>query len=176
MMLNDVALENTGDIPSLEDLKKKNPDEFSFLTLSLPNYTIDKLIEYSILVYKNPKYVNGIISNAVDDFCNKLCLQHQTTSLTFDDREYIRRDVLKKLKSIAEYFETSSTFPKLRTQSIKAAIDAVLGRVDARTKNKYIHCIKTWIKKAKGQEVYYNSELDLTGFKEAVLKKFEDRY
>jgi len=174
-MLNDVALKNTGDIPSLEDLKKKNPDEFSFLTLNLPNYNIIKLIEYSILVYKNPKYVNGIISNAVEDFCNKLCLQHQTTSLTFDGRENIRRDVLLKLKAIAEYFEIFHSFPCLSTQSIKKGIDTVLGQVDLRTQKKYLNCIKKWIKETKRQELYYDSEINLTGFKQAILKKLDEQ-
>jgi len=175
-MFHDVVPKITVQIPSLDELKKNSPDANVAVTVNLPTYALIEMLKFAVLKYKDTKYVKGIIVNAIDDYFKKMKLQHHTTSLSFDDREYIRLDVLLKLKSIAEYFETYSTFPKLHTQSIKAAIDAILGRVDTRTKSKYIHCIKTWIKKAKGQEVFYNSELDLTGFKEAVLKKFDDRY
>ena len=60
-----------------------------------------------------------------------------------------------------------------KIHTIKQSIETVLGRVDPRTKDKYLNCIKTWLRKAKGKEAYYNSELDLSGFKQAVLIKLE---
>lgn len=178
MLLHDVAAKNSAEnqIPTLDEVNSKDPDGTTSITINLPNDKLKKLLQLSIIMYKDLNYVNGIISNAIDDLIDKIQLQHQTTSLTFNGEEKIRKDVLLKLKSIAEYLETLPNYPIFQTQKIKQAIDTVLGRVDPRTKEKYLKCFKAWLRKAKGQESYYYSDLDLSGFKQAVLTKMENPF
>ena len=178
MLLHDVVEKNSVEnkIPTLDEINSKDPDGTTSITINLPNYQLKELLELSIVKYKNLNYVNGIISNATDDLIKKIRLQHQTTTLTFNGEEKIRSDVLLKIKAIAEYLETLPNFPILRIHKIKQSIDVVLGRVNYRTKDKYVGCIKTWLRNAKGQESYYNSDLDLSGLKQAVLNKMENPF
>ena len=176
MLLYDVEVKNSvkRQIPTLDEISRRDPEEMNSIVINLPNYKIRELLELSIYKYKDQKHVNGIISNAIDDLIKKIQLQHHTTSLTFKGEERIRKDVLLKLKSITEYLETLPNYPILTIQKIKQSIGAILGSADSRTKEKYLRCFQTWLRKAKGQESFYNSNLDLSGFKQAVLTKMEN--
>ena len=172
MMLYDAVTVNN--IPSLNEIKEKNPDGFTLIEISCPNYQLKTLLELAITKYKDTKYVAGIIANAVADYCEKEQLQHHAASLTFKGKSKIKRDVLIKLKLIAEYYETCDVYPKLSVQLLKKGIDIILGPVDPRTKKNYVNCLKSWLKQSKGQQVIYYSQVDLTGFKKAVMKKIDD--
>jgi len=176
MLFNDVVEQSsiTNQIPNLDEIRQKDPDGITTVTINFPNHRLGDLIELSLVKFKDSKYLNALIVNATADLIKKNRLQHYTTSLTFNGEENIRKDVLQKLKAIAEYLETLTNFPELKIQEIKKTVDLVLGRTCQRTREKYFGCLKVWFKEAKGMESYYDSSIDVSGFKETVLIKMEE--
>lgn len=181
MLLNDVAVkvehsQNVDPIP-INDINK-------ILSDIDPNQVINTILKVGLYILKDLKKnleikfgqncpsLNGYICDKLNKLNEELVLQQHSSSLSFDGREP-RRDTLDKLLKLSEAFEIQQNFPMFKVDHIKSIIKNVL-KLERRTAEKYLKCIKDYVKFTTDKTLLFNSDYDLLYFKDAVLVKIQE--
>jgi len=126
---------------------------------------------------------NNIINNKINN--NKILIkllnekiklldpiQHQTTSLLFNNKQKIRKDVLIKLANIARCFEEYPEYPMMNPVTVRSAINGTMGTVDHRTEAKYYLCVRNWVKKLNQIEPELGLKWNMSSFSKAIQAKW----
>ena len=130
---------NKNNIHSIGDCTPSNDEEeLCPVIIEIPSYLIRLLHECACEKYGGPRFCNGIIVNALNDFLNNN-RQHHVTSLLYDGGKP-RRDVLVKLNKIGNNFRDLQSYPKISLYTMEPAIKKEIGK-DHRTFKKYKKCV-----------------------------------
>jgi len=161
------------------DINDNNIIDNNIIIIKIPNKIIKLLQNYSIEKYGSKNYAeelfNEIINNDLKNIVSKKQIQHQTTSLLFNGRKKIRKDVLTKLSTISSYLHDYDEYPVLPQYCIIGAMKECLGTVDPRTEAKFKKCLKDWVKTLDRIDPADNRKWNMSGFDEAIHEKWEEQ-
>ena len=158
------------------DINDNNIIDNNIIIIKIPNKKIKLLQNYSIEKYGSKNYAeelfNEIINNDLKNIISKKQRQHQTTSLLFNNKEKIRKDVLRNLVRLAGDFKERPEYPILRPISVRLSINKVLDKPDPRTLAKYFLCVRNWVKKTHQIEPEYGINWNMSSFGKTVQTKW----
>jgi len=167
MMLNDAVIDKSNITENITSFSTKGKDmhKNSLVIVELDNGVILRL--QNRFQGHESEEINFLLDKKLED---KIC----ESILIFKGKTKIRKDVLKKLKAIADLISNQSIYPKLRRQTVLVIVKNILVEPDPRVVEEYMKTIGNFIKSSHGKNLTNYEEIDMSPFVNAVYEKYQE--